>query len=262
MSTPISASAPTTLHIQNQPETEQPVSLLTAAPKVVDFQTERFDWMMFRTLDTLGQMAGVSASRLRRLALKELVDNALDAGAKVEISPDKRGGYIIEDDGPGIDGTPEEIASLFSINRPLRSSKQWRRPQRGALGNGLRVVAGSLISSGGGHLVVTTRGRRLEITPLYEGGSTVVSVPAPERVGTKIEIKFGPDMPEDHEALTWASWAILNICHRQRVPGQDIRPLVRRPVISRVASLQRRSPCPRLHRQSRRMQRGEGRRSY
>ena len=51
--------------------------------------------------------------------------------------------FFIEDDGPGLDGTPEEIAELFSIRRPMRSTKLLRLPQRGALGNGLRVVGWS-----------------------------------------------------------------------------------------------------------------------
>ena len=40
--------------------------------------------------------------------------------------------YFVDDDGPGIDGTPEEIARLFSIRRPLVSSKLLRLPTRGA----------------------------------------------------------------------------------------------------------------------------------
>ena len=41
------------------------------------------------------------------------------------------GGYFIEDSGPGIDGEPEEIARLFSIKRPMVSTKKLRLPTRG-----------------------------------------------------------------------------------------------------------------------------------
>jgi hypothetical protein len=41
---------------------------------------EREDWTLFRNLGTLCQKAGVPARLLRRLVVKELVDNALDAG--------------------------------------------------------------------------------------------------------------------------------------------------------------------------------------
>ena len=42
---------------------------------------ERADWTSFRTVEGLQQKAGVTASKLRRLVLKELTDNALDTGA-------------------------------------------------------------------------------------------------------------------------------------------------------------------------------------
>ena len=44
------------------------------------------------------------------------------------------------------------------------STKLLRLPTRGALGNGLRVVAGSVLASDG-FLVVITRNRRIELTP-------------------------------------------------------------------------------------------------
>ena len=39
---------------------------------------EREDWTLFRTVEGLQQKAGVPTTRLRRLVLKELGDNALD----------------------------------------------------------------------------------------------------------------------------------------------------------------------------------------
>jgi len=164
-------------------------------PESVDFQIERPDWTQFRSLGTIGQKAGVPAGRLRRLALKELVDNALDAGGQVTLWQPQPGHYVIEDDGPGIDGSPEQVARLFSIDRGLVSSKLWRKPLRGALGNGLRVVAGALIASGGGSLIVTTRNQRLAITPQEDGGAAVTAGPADFPVGAKIEISFGRSCP-------------------------------------------------------------------
>ena len=195
-------------HFQNQPISDRSATSLQADSKSGDFQTERADWTLFRTLATLPQMAGVPASRLRRLSLKELVDNALDTGAEVEVEAGD-GFYIISDDGHGIDGSPQEIANLFSINRPLRSTKQWRRPQRGALGNGLRVVAGTLIASGeGATLTVETRGQCLTITPLATGGAEVEVEAGDVEVGTRITIAFGPDLPADDNALGWAYSAV------------------------------------------------------
>ena len=67
----------------------------------------------------------MAKDKLTRLVLKEITDNALDTNALVKIGElRKKGGYFVEDDGPGIDGTPQDIARLFSIARPLVSSKR------------------------------------------------------------------------------------------------------------------------------------------
>ncbi len=110
------------------------------------FKFERADWTLFRNISTLPQKAGVPARLLRRLVLKELTDNSLDAGGEVEVGGIEDVGYYVQDDGPGID--PDEIATLFSINRPMVSTKLLRLPTRGALGNGLRVVAGAVLATG------------------------------------------------------------------------------------------------------------------
>ena len=135
---------------------------------------EREDWSLFRTFEGLQQRAGVPKRLLARLVLREVADNGLDSGAKVKIKSEN-GGYVVEDDGKGIDGSPEEIARLFSIGRPMVSTKLLRLPTRGALGNGLRVVAGAVLASEGS-LVVITRNRRIVLRPERDGSTTVVSV--------------------------------------------------------------------------------------
>jgi hypothetical protein len=88
---------------------------------------EREDWTMFRELSRLGQRAGVPLASLPGLILKELVDNALDVtgakGFRIGQIPG-RSAFFVEDGGPGIDG---RVAALFSINRPLTSTKLLRR---------------------------------------------------------------------------------------------------------------------------------------
>jgi hypothetical protein len=166
---------------------------------------ERADWSLFRTVEGLQQKAGVPKQQLRRLVLKELVDNGLDLGARVDFGKLPKGaGYFVEDDGPGIDGTPEQVAQLFSIDRPMVSTKLLRLPTRGALGNGLRVVAGAVLASEGS-LIVTTRDRRIVLRPERDGTTTVVSATMVKHpVGTRIEISFGPALPRDADALYWA----------------------------------------------------------
>jgi hypothetical protein len=60
----------------------------------------------------------------QRSSFPKLADNGLDNGAEVTVQslPDKSG-YVVEDDGTGINGVPEDVARLFSINRPMVSTK-------------------------------------------------------------------------------------------------------------------------------------------
>ena len=95
----------------------------------------------------------------------------------------------------------------------MRSSKLLRLPQRGALGNGLRVVAGAVLASEGS-LAVITRNKRIELRPKADGTTTVVSVTAVEHpVGTRIEIGFGPALPRDDDPLAWVR-AAAEIAHK------------------------------------------------
>src|SRR5262249_49333025 len=73
--------------------------------------------------------------------------------------------------GCGIPGDDDAVASLFSINRPLTSSKTLRRPTREALGNGLRVVTGAVVATCG-TLRVSTRGRTLRLIHDHDSGDT------------------------------------------------------------------------------------------
>jgi hypothetical protein len=166
---------------------------------------ERDDWTSFRTIEGLQQKAGVSKDKLSKLVLKELTDNALDAGAKVSVSK-LNGSYIVEDDGKGIE--PDRVAKLFSIRRPMMSTKLLRLPQRrGALGNGLRVVAGAVLASGGS-LTVTTRNRRIALGPDRDGSTTVVKSKAVKHpIGTRVEVVLGPSLPCDMFTLNWAQSA-------------------------------------------------------
>jgi len=180
-----------------------PWSPAPQAPPNLKF--ERPDWTAFRTLEGLQQKAGVPKHKLPRLVLKELTDNALDESGQARIGELPDGRYFVENDGGGID--PNEVARLFSIARPLVSTKLLRLPTRGALGNGLRVVAGAVLASGG-TLSVVTRNRRLELKPEFDGTTTVVSAtdvafPA----GTRVEIGFGPALAKDHWTLDWARLA-------------------------------------------------------
>jgi len=121
---------------------------------------ERADWRLFVDPRTLPQKAGCEPRQLGRIVAKELVDNALDAGADGVTVDGDLTRIVVRDNGPGI--APDKIATLFSVNRPLLSSKLKRLPTRGMLGNGLRVVMGAVVAFDG-KLTVTSRRQRYEL---------------------------------------------------------------------------------------------------
>jgi Topoisomerase 6 subunit A/Spo11, Toprim domain len=183
----------------------------------------RADCSLFRTVEGLEQKAGVPKAKLSRLVMKELVDNALDEGGKVDFGylAENENSFFVEDTGRGIDGTPEQIGALFSISRPLISTKLLRLPTRGALGNGLRVVAGAVLASDG-RLVVKTRDRRLELRPERDGTTTVVRATKVKfPVGTRIEITFGAAIPCDGATLAWAHTASRMAPHGSTYAGRS-----------------------------------------
>jgi len=106
--------------------------------------------------------------------------------------------------------------------RPAHGLDQLLRlPTRGALGNGLRVVAGAVLASEG-WLIVTTKDRRIELHPERDGSMTVVSVkPVEFPVGTRIEIGIGPAIPKDTQDLLHARLAIRMARTGQNYSGKS-----------------------------------------
>lgn len=174
----------------------------------------RDEWTEFRDINRLPAKAGVKREWLPRVAIKELVDNALDAGTEVRCGVPKDVGpgfrYFVEDNGDGLPGGPGELAQFFSFCRPLTSSKTRRMPTRGMLGNGLRVVVG-VVLVGGGTITVCTRGRKLTLRPQVDGSTTVVGEERWEGTGTRIEIALADDMADlaysDPELFNWSDEA-------------------------------------------------------
>jgi hypothetical protein len=94
-------------------------------------------------------------------------------------------------------------------------------PSRGALGNGLRVVAGAVIASEG-TLTVTTRNRRISLRPERDGSTTVLVVEDVEHpIGTRIEIGFGLALPTDDDTLDWAHAACAMASHGTLYQGKS-----------------------------------------
>jgi hypothetical protein len=149
---------------------------------------ERPDWRLFIEPHTLPQKAGCEPDQIGRAVVKELTDNALDSGANNVTVEGNVWQAAVRDDGPGIE--PEQITRVFSVNRPLVSSKLKRLPTRGMLGNGLRVVMGA-VAAFKGKIAVTSRGVRYELaTDTVTGETKIVGETVLESVGTAVEIRF------------------------------------------------------------------------
>ena len=75
------------------------------------------------------------------------------------------------------------------------SSKQWRKPTRGCVGNGLRVIVGAVVS-GGGRIVVKTRNQQVTLRPRMDGTTAVEDVHAIDwPAGTAITVEIDPAYP-------------------------------------------------------------------
>lgn len=166
----------------------------------------REDWELLRELPGVCQRAGVTLDRLAPLLVKELVDNAIDASGACEFGELDDRGFYVEDRGPGIDGGREAVARIFSIGRPLTTSKLIRLPTRGRLGHGTRLVAGAVLASSGS-LRVATHGVLYELAPQDDGTTTVVSESPHECTGTRVEIRVGPGIPLNMNLFDWAGVA-------------------------------------------------------
>ena len=96
------------------------------------------------TRGRLPQKAGCPRDRLRAMILKELVDNALDAGDATATLRWRRPcrSRHLDRERRRPRPRPRQVLRLFAVNRPMVTTKLLRRPTRGAIGNGLRVVTG------------------------------------------------------------------------------------------------------------------------
>src|SRR3954447_25323058 len=162
-----------------------------AAAREIEFVRE--DWALFLDPRRLSQKAGCPRDRLRAMILKELVDNGLDAGAEVTLDRLDPDTWLVADKGRGLDR--DQVVRLFAVDRPLVSTKLLHRPTRGAIGNGLRVVMGGAVASGG-RLTVESRRARYALDVDRATGGTVVIEEGPSDItaGTRVTIAFGPEL--------------------------------------------------------------------
>lgn len=181
----------------------------------------RTDASLFLDPNRIAQKAGTRKEYVRRMAVKELVDNALDAADNVSLKAVGLDTFIVTDDGPGM--PPEKVTRLFSVTRDMISSKLIRRPTRGAVGNGLRVVTGAAFASGG-RIVVASRGVAQELTFDPVTAETIVAARHDSDVttGTRVTINFGHALKQDFHATAWGDLAI-------KLAGKAATPMLTHP---------------------------------
>jgi hypothetical protein len=78
---------------------------------------------------------------------------------------------------------------------------------RGALGNGLRVVVGSVLASRG-TLSVENFGFKFNLTPLNDGSTAVEMEPSDVKQGTRITLRLGDSIPVSSDSLSLSEIAI------------------------------------------------------
>jgi hypothetical protein len=168
----------------------------------------------------LVRKAGVPPHGLAQIIVKELTDNGLDAAGDCDVRLED-GVVVVENPGRGIAGDDAEIADLFSIARPQRSSKFIRLPTRGALGNGLRIVAGAVLATGG-ELIVSTSRRTLRIKPdAHTGRSAAERVGPYDGAGTRIELRLGdPLEPKSDDLLASDIGITAALAQEKRYTGK------------------------------------------
>src|SRR5689334_3938915 len=119
--------------------------LCRARKKAKPLSYTKAEWREFVDPTNLQRKAGAAWQNMPAVVLRELADNAADAagGTGAWIESGMMGNatwWCIGDYGDGI--APDQVARVFSVDRPMESTKHVRLPTRGMLGNGTRVVAG------------------------------------------------------------------------------------------------------------------------
>jgi DNA topoisomerase VI subunit B len=156
------------------------------------------------------------------MALKELVDNALDAAETAGVQPeiaieastdglDLR--LSVSDNGPGLPAGV--LTRILDFDTRTSDKLAYRAPTRGLQGNALKTIIGLPMALGGdAPLVIDSGGRRHEIrarvNPVGEAVVEHESCVRPTPTGTTLSLQIPVD-DQELDAVWWArSFALLN----------------------------------------------------
>lgn len=175
----------------------------------------------FRASELQAQ-TGQPRSRFAAVALKELVDNAMDAAEAIERAPNialevtSDGDTLrltVGDNGSGMD--TETLRRILDFGTRTSDKAAYRAPTRGLQGNALKTILGMPTALGSdAPVVVTSRGRRHEIRArIRPAGDVDVEhhvAEGPTAVGTTIALTI-PAPDQDLDAIAWArGFALVN----------------------------------------------------
>jgi DNA topoisomerase VI subunit B len=180
---------------------------MSATPKLqrTAFKTSRL--LDFCNQKELTAQTGHPPESWPLVALKELVDNALDACEEAGVVPDVTvtlddQGIGVEDNGPGIPA--EVIHGVLDFSVRVSSREAYVAPDRGAQGNALKtIVAMPFVLDGErGCVDIEARGVRHRITMRVD---RIRQEPVIERVEEPTDVSIGTKM-----RICWPDSAKLN----------------------------------------------------
>ena len=177
------------------------------------FETSRAD--EYFNARELQAQTGQPAERFGAVALKELIDNALNASETAGVAPAlavevaERGDLLhltVADNGAGI--APETVARVLNFATRTSDKAVYRAPTRGAQGNALKTILGLPWALGlCAPVVIESRGvRHTVLAWLDPAGALRVEhgvVPTPTPHGTRVRVA----LPAAGQALDARHWA-------------------------------------------------------
>jgi DNA topoisomerase VI subunit B len=186
------------------------------------FETSRAS--EYFNLKELQASTGQSAERFAAVALKELLDNALDAAEMADVAPcldiavltdeHHRLTIVVQDNGQGIPA--ETVKTMLHFESRTSDKAMYCTPTRGAQGNALKTVIG-LPSAFGRRapIIIEAQGVHHRILAWMDPSGEVRTdyrpVPMPPRQGTRVSLELPAAAGPRFAPETWGrAFALFN----------------------------------------------------
>jgi hypothetical protein len=170
----------------------------------------------------LQAQTGQPRERFATVALKEIIDNSIDAAESVGIAPlidieiTGQDGLLciaVEDNGPGI--PPETVRRILNFQTRTSDKAAYRSPTRGAQGNALKTVLGLPCALGlRAPVLIEARGVEHQILAWVDPAGELRlrhdEEEIPVRPGTRITLTLPADGQECYPAFWAQAFAVFN----------------------------------------------------